>query len=153
MRSKAEDALRFICVGRHIVGIHFHGSPVLLLDYPGRGCPQLLGHLLVECGWVVAESGPIAWPENDVWLPERPVEELAQAAARLRDAAIHAARLGPTAAHLALQFDNGATLMLAGSHPTLTPWELNAGGPTVRALPGGGVWTSWGQNYADARGG
>ena len=138
-REAATAVLRRACVGRQICGIHFYAFPILILDSGGNNADKSIGDnelfLRIESGWTFIDSGR---PTEEANHPERPLEELAAVAARLRSFPIRSVQLGATA-DLTLEFEGGAALVLAGYDPQYESWELSGDGTMVVALPGGEV--------------
>jgi hypothetical protein len=138
-RDRAEEMLRRIAVGREVGAIKFSGSPVLVLKSRGKEPPDLHALLRVDSGWSFTEAGPAAGADDRAPLPERPIEELAVAAIRVRWSPIRWLRLGREAPHLVIEFESGATLVVSGES-----WELSWAGCTVESLPrGAGVSVRW----------
>ena len=136
-KARAEAVLRHVCLGRHVCGINFYATPVLVLDVRQ---PPLRGeaYLTIESRWALVDAHA-AGDIDQADVPEQPIEELARYACLLREFPITGARLGETAPHLVLTFENGQALFVNGHHDRYESWNLYADDYMVIAVPGDGV--------------
>lgn len=136
-RALAHQALAQSCVGLHIVGANFGGTPILILAAKAGGRPYT--SLSIYSRWALheAEPGPLP-PQRDA-MPAAGMEDFVRVAASLRMHPIVAAELAEQAPHLLLRFANGQTLVVHGHHDEYESWEVSAGEICVVACPGDAV--------------
>ena len=129
-------------VGKHLCGIHFYFTPIVLVNYPDAPSDNSEAYITIESAWRREETLRGDWPNTEADLPEQSVAHLATAAAELRPYRIRAISLGTTAAHLRLEFENDAGLLLSGNNPRFESWQVGTPNLLVVAAPGGGL-TWW----------
>ena len=150
-KMRAEAVLRRLCLGAQIDGIRFGPVLQILISDHGSGKPHIPGQVYLNLGsaWVVFDSAPSSFPDQEEDLPEIPTEEQIRLLCALRERVITEIRLGEEEPHLIIHLDDGRILFVNGRHEQYETWQLGVafGNPRecymVVALPGGGGVCVW----------
>jgi hypothetical protein len=124
-KQKAEETLKYLCLGSRIEGIKFNGTQILISESETNSS-RIEGqiYLNIESRFEIFESFPEKIPFHEDELPKLDWIEEAKRLCVLRLKRITDVRLGENIPHLFIQFESGEVLFVYGHHDLYENWQL-----------------------------